>query len=60
VFDGGFLLNLGFYCIMGDYFVSWVLVGGFILSWGLLCIKSRRQYIFCATLPNVGMGSLYI
>jgi hypothetical protein len=29
VFDGGFLLNLGFYCIMGDYFVSWVLDGGF-------------------------------
>jgi len=31
VFDGGFLLNLGFYCIMGDYFVSWVFVGGFVL-----------------------------
>jgi hypothetical protein len=29
VFDGGFLLNLGFYCFMGDYFVSWVLDGGF-------------------------------
>jgi hypothetical protein len=33
VFDGGFLLNLGFYCIMGDYFVSWVLDGG--LYWVL-------------------------
>lgn len=29
MFDGGFLLNLGFYCIMGDYFVSWVLDVGF-------------------------------
>jgi hypothetical protein len=44
VFDGGFLLNLGFYCIMEDYFVSWVLDRGFyfilglILFWGLLCI----------------------
>jgi hypothetical protein len=35
VFDGGFLLNLGFYCIMGGYFVSWVLDGGFYFILGV-------------------------
>jgi hypothetical protein len=37
VFDGGFLLNLEFYCIIGGYFVSWVFDGGVIIvSWVLL------------------------
>jgi hypothetical protein len=31
-------LNLGFYCFMGDYFVSWVLDGGFYCILGFMWV----------------------
>jgi hypothetical protein len=31
-------LYLGFYCIMGGSFVSWVFDGGFLLNLGFYCI----------------------
>jgi len=47
VFDGGFLLNLGFYCIMGGYFVSWVFDGGLLLYLGFYCIMGVTLYLGC-------------
>jgi hypothetical protein len=64
VFDGGFLLNLGFYYIIGDYFVSWVLDGGFYwvlfyygVTWYLGCLLEGFYCIlgFMWVLGVVGM-----
>jgi hypothetical protein len=38
VFYGGFLLNLGFYCIMGSYFISWVFDGGIFCILGFIVL----------------------
>jgi hypothetical protein len=53
VFDGGFLFNLGFYCIIGGYFVSWVFDGGLLLYLGFYCIMGVIWCLGCL------MGGFY-
>jgi hypothetical protein len=63
VFDGEFLLNLGFYCIMGDYFVSWVLDGGsigFYFIMGLLCILGVCWGVSIVSWVSCGFWVLWV